>query len=118
MKQKLIIAGSVLLLIVVVLLMARDMFQNPTTSETNPYEYKLDNFKDIDSSLFCYSEVKRFNPIIEKLNGIAIDQDDNLYLTGIRECLFSSLTVCVILDCVSLYFCLNSLLFLLLSYLF
>ncbi|MBI9068157.1 MAG: hypothetical protein JEZ09_12760 [Salinivirgaceae bacterium] len=90
MKQKIIIAGAVLLLIVVVLLMVRDMFQDPTTIESNPYEYKLDNFKDIDSSLFCYKEVKRFNPIIQKLNGIAIDKDDNLYLTGLQKVMIYS----------------------------
>jgi hypothetical protein len=85
MKQKLIIAAAVLLLIVVLVLMTKDMFVDSNTDKINPYAYKLDNFKDIDSSQFCYTEVKRFNPLIEKLNGIAIDADDNIYLTGLQK---------------------------------
>ena len=85
MKQKLIIGAAVLLLIVVLVLMTKDMFVDSNTDKTNPYAYKLDNFKDIDSSQFCYTEVKRFNPSIEKLNGIAIDADDNIYITGLQK---------------------------------
>jgi len=85
MKQKLIIAAAVLLLIVVLVLMTKDMFLNSESGKTNPYEYTIDDFKKIDSSQFCYAEVKRFNPIIEKLEGIAIDDEDNLYLTGLQK---------------------------------
>lgn len=85
MKQKIIIGAAVLLLIVVLALMTKDMFVNSDSEKTNPYEYKIDNFKDIDSALYCYSEVNRFFPIIEKLNGIAIDKNDNLYLTGLQK---------------------------------
>lgn len=85
MKQKIIIGGAIILLIGVVLLMVRDMIHNSEARKTNPYEYKLDNFKEIDSTLFGYTEVKRFNPIIQKLNAIAIDENDNLYVTGFQK---------------------------------
>ncbi|MDA3893625.1 MAG: hypothetical protein PF517_18320 [Salinivirgaceae bacterium] len=85
MRQKIIIGGAVLLLIVVVVLMVKDMYNNPTATKSNPYEYTIDSFKDIDTSLYCYKEVKRFSPIIEKLRGIAIDNDDDLYLTGLQK---------------------------------
>jgi len=85
MKQKIIIAAAVLLLIVVLIFMTKDMFMDSDANKTNPYEYTIDNFKDIDSTQFCYTEVKRFNPIIDKLNGITIDTDDNIYLTGLQK---------------------------------
>ena len=85
MKQKLIIAAAVLLLITVLLLMTKDMFVDSNAIKTNPYEYTIDNFKDIDSSQYCYTEVKRFTPTIQKLHGITIDGDDNIYITGLQK---------------------------------
>ncbi len=85
MKQKIIIGGAVLLLILVLILMGRDLMRRPGTIKTNPYELNLDEYKKIDSSLYCYHEVHRFTPIIDRLDGLAIDKDDNLYLTGLQK---------------------------------
>lgn len=85
MKQKLIIAGAVVLLGLVVYFMVRDMVHNPNAVKTNPYEYNIDNYKQIDTNDYCYKEVHRFTPIIEKLHGIAVDNEDNLYLIGLQK---------------------------------
>ena len=61
--------------------MVNDMYQNQK-APTNPYEYSLKDFKHIDESQFCYQEAEVFVPDIKKLVAIAIDQDDQLYLTG------------------------------------
>lgn len=85
MRQKLIIAAAVILLGVVVYFMVTDMVYNPSANKENPYEYSIDDYKKIDSSDFCYKEIKRFIPTIEKLKALTIDQDDNLYLTGLQK---------------------------------
>ena len=82
MKQKIIIWLSVILLLVVVAFMVKDFFLQPKSSNENPYEYKMDKLRRIDSSLIGYTMVKQIKPNIEALHGIAIDKSDNIYLTG------------------------------------
>ncbi|MCK5703719.1 MAG: NHL repeat-containing protein [Cyclobacteriaceae bacterium] len=81
MKQKLIIGLSLLLLLVVVFLMWKDFF-NDKKSEKNVYEYELDQFKNIDTNLVCYSEINQFKPDIDKIKGIAVDNKDRIYVSG------------------------------------
>lgn len=82
MKQKVIIWLSVILLLIVVAFMVRDFFYQPKSSNENPYEYKLDKLRHLDTSLIGYIELKQIKPDIEVLHGIAIDKSDNVYLTG------------------------------------
>lgn len=81
MKQKLILVASVLMLIIVVIFMVNDMLNKPET-HSNPYEYKLDSFKEVAKGEYCYQETKRFNADIDQLSGIAIDIEDNIYISG------------------------------------
>jgi len=82
MKQKVIIWLSLILLLVVVAFMVKDFFYQPKSSNENPYEYKIDKLRHIDSSLIAYAEFKQISPDIEALHGIAIDKSDNIYLAG------------------------------------
>lgn len=82
MKQKIIIWLSLLLLLVVVAFMVKDFFYQPKRSNENPYEYRMDKLRHIDSSLIAYAEVQQIKPDVETLHGIAIDKSDNIYLTG------------------------------------
>jgi hypothetical protein len=82
MKQKLIISLSVLLLIGVLLLIARDLFVVPKTSEKNPCEYNMDKLKAIDTSIIKYKEIKRYKPGLSSITGIAIDINSMVYLVG------------------------------------
>jgi len=82
MKQKVIIWLSAILLLVVVAFMVKDFFLQPKSSNENPYEYKMDKLRRIDSSLIGYSMFKQIMPDIEALHGISIDRSDNIYLVG------------------------------------
>lgn len=81
MKQKLILVASVLMLLTVVFFMLKDMLSKPET-QTNPYEYKLDSFKEVAKEEYCYQEAERFKADIDQLSGIAIDNEDNIYVSG------------------------------------
>lgn len=81
MKQKLIITLMILFIGGTIIFMVKDLFK-PQVQETNPFVYDIEEFKSIDSTQLCYKEVIRFNPIIEGLKAIAIDENDNLFLVG------------------------------------
>ncbi len=87
MKQKLIILLSIILLLGVLFLIARDLFIVPQTSEKNPCDYNLDKLKAIDPSIIQYKEIKRFKPGLSNLIGIAIDLNSMVYIVGDKEVL-------------------------------
>lgn len=61
--------------------MWKDFFYD-NKNEKNVYEYELDQFKNIDKNLVCYSEIKQFMPDIDKVKGIAVDNKDRIYVSG------------------------------------
>ncbi len=82
MKQKLIIGFSLVLLLLVVFLMWKDFYRSKSKVQNNPFEYNIDNLKNIDPDLITYKEVSQLKPDIEDLIAIAIDKKDHIYLTG------------------------------------
>jgi len=83
MKQnKSIIIIAIIFIIAIVIFMAYDFFGDFSRSEKNVYEYNLDSFEKVDASLVNYKEVQQIVPGIEVLKGIAINNDDNIYVTG------------------------------------
>ncbi len=62
--------------------MAYDFFGGFDKSDKNVYEYKLDHLKKVDSSVVDYKEFQQLVPEIEVLKGVAIDKEDNIYVTG------------------------------------
>jgi sugar lactone lactonase YvrE len=82
MKQKLIIGLSLISLLIVIVFMAKDFFRGSNLSQTNPYEYKLDNLKNIDPALITYSEINQIKPGVNNPAAIAIDGKDQIYICG------------------------------------
>jgi len=82
MKQKIIIWLSVILLLAIVAFMVKDLFYQPKNSSDNPYEYKMDKLRHIDSSLIGYKQYNLIKPDIEQLQGIAVDKLDNIFIAG------------------------------------
>ncbi len=87
MKQKLIIGFSVILLLTVVYLIGSDLFTNSSKHDENPTEYKIDKLRQIDSSLICYKEINHFNSGMSKAKGIAIDENNTIYIAGNKQVL-------------------------------
>lgn len=85
MKQKFIISIAILALLVIIGLIVKDLFVNPIEHKENPYEYNIDNLKKIDPELVCYEEVMKIKPEAENIFGIAIDKNDEIYITGEKE---------------------------------
>jgi len=82
MKQKIVIVLSVLLLLAVIYLIAKDLFSSSPKNEVNPCEYNIDKLKEIDSSLICYKEINQFDPDMQQCSGIAVDAQKNMYISG------------------------------------
>jgi hypothetical protein len=85
MKQKVIIGLSVLLLLAVVFLIAKDLFTSSTQNDENPTEYNIDKFRQIDPSKIGYQEIRQFNTGMDESQGIAIDESNKVYITGNKQ---------------------------------
>ncbi|MEN8121763.1 MAG: hypothetical protein ABFS35_15535 [Bacteroidota bacterium] len=81
MKQKLTIGIAVSLILAVLIVMSYDLFMGTEGKKDNQYEYDLTELKKIDESKICYSEIQKIEPDVKKLYGIAIDAEDNIYIT-------------------------------------
>ena len=83
MKQnKIIITASIILILAILVFMVYDFLGGFDKPEKNVYEYNLDRLSEVDSSLVNYSEILQIKPDIEKLRSIAIDKNDNIYVSG------------------------------------
>lgn len=83
MKQnKLIITAAVILILTIVLFMAYDFFVGFNSSDKNVYEYNLDHLSKVEPSLINYSEVQQIKPEIEVLRAVAVNENDDIYITG------------------------------------
>jgi len=76
---------SLALLIGVLFLIALDLFNSSPSTEKNPCEYNIDKLKTIDPSIIHYKESGRFKPSSSKLNGIYIDNNSIIYVSGENE---------------------------------
>ena len=60
---------------------------NTTKNQDNPFEYNIEHFKKSDSSLNHYTELKRIELNLTRAFGIAIDINDNLFVSGDKSLL-------------------------------
>jgi sugar lactone lactonase YvrE len=81
MNRKLIVVFLIILILAVVALMVKDLYFSEISQE-NPYELNTDSLKKYDTSLICYKEVAQIKPEIEELNGMSIDDKDNIVIVG------------------------------------
>jgi len=86
MKQnKLIITAAIILLLAIVAFMAYDFFWSGNDKSKNSYEYNIDDFMIVDSSLIHYQELPNVYPTVSGMRGIAIDFEDNIYVVGDKK---------------------------------
>ncbi len=71
----------VLVGIVVAAIVGEYMSDKPNKSEANPYEYNIDEFKDVDEDLVLYKETKNFKIGMEEPDAIAVE-NGKIYLAG------------------------------------
>ncbi len=81
-SNKTIITIAIIFIIAIVTFMALDFFGDFNKANKNVYDYKLDNFIIVDSSLINYKEVLQIAPELEVLKAVTIDQNDNIYVSG------------------------------------
>lgn len=81
MKQKLIIAGAVLLLIALVVWMVADLLPGDQAPKKNPYDYGLSELRLIDS-LPSYTEILPLRPSMEEILAIATDPGGKIFIAG------------------------------------
>lgn len=82
MKNKGIIIFLIVLAVVIVAVMVGDWYsKRPDKMEANPYEYNVDEFKNVPEELIHYKETKNFKIGFEEPKGITIE-NDKIYLVG------------------------------------
>jgi|GEM_PF-130777 len=54
----------------------------PGKKKENPFEYDLTRLRKVDPALIKYSEVQQIKIDLKTLNALAVDSDDNIYVTG------------------------------------
>lgn len=85
MKNKGIVLFLIILaLVIVAVIVGEFMSDRPNKSEANPYEYNIDEFKNIDPDLIKFKETKNFKPGFEQPTGIDV-ANEKIYVTGDRS---------------------------------
>ena len=82
MKNKGIILFLIVLAVVIVAVMVGDfMSKRPNKSEANPYEYNIDEFKNVDPNLILYKETKNLKVGFEEPSAITV-VEGKIYVAG------------------------------------
>lgn len=81
-NNKIIIPLAVILLLAITGFMAYDFFGGFKSAEENPYEYKLDSWKQVDESQISHQETQQIPVDIEVLRAVALDAEDQIYVSG------------------------------------
>ncbi len=82
MKNKGIIIFLMVLAVIIVAVIVGDyVSKRPDKSEANPYEYNMEEFKDVDEGLVLYKETKNFKIGFEEPTAITIS-DDKVFVAG------------------------------------
>ena len=81
MKNKLISIFLILILLAVIVFIGYDLFFSSQPNE-NPFAYDIENLKEIDASQIGYEEVQQINIPLESVCGLAVDENDNILISG------------------------------------
>ena len=85
MKNKGIIIFLIVLAVVIVGVIVGDFIsKRPDNMAPNPFDYNLDEFKNVDESLIHYKETKNFKIGFEEPAGITIE-NEKVYLVGDKK---------------------------------
>lgn len=69
-------------LLAIVAFMVYDFYGGSQALEENPYAYELDTWKEVAPELISYNEIKQIPVDIEVLRAVALDSEDNIYVSG------------------------------------
>lgn len=82
MRNKGIVIFLIVLAVIIVVVITGDYIsKRPNKSDSNPYEYNIEEFKDVDESLVLYKETKNFKIGFEVPSTIAIS-NEKIFVTG------------------------------------
>lgn len=84
--------GFIVLIILMIYLGIRLLSNKPRDDQNNPYEFNIDEFEQVDSTLIDYSEIRQINISAAKLKALTIDSQDQLYVAGDEKVLIYSET--------------------------
>jgi hypothetical protein len=85
MKNKGIVIFLIILAVVIIAIIVGDYVSDrPDKRGTNPYEYNVDEYKNVDPELIKYQETKNFKIGFETPTGITV-ANDKIYVTGDRS---------------------------------
>lgn len=82
MNKRISLILAVVFLLALIIVMSWDLFFKNENQSGNPYEYKLDNLKNIDTTLLCYKEIQSIPIKDTQVYGISLDSEDNIYVSG------------------------------------
>ncbi len=60
----------------------RAISENANTARENPFEYTVEDFREIDPALLRYTEVRTIPLDMETVHGLAVDDSGRVYVTG------------------------------------
>lgn len=82
-RLKNILPGLLLLVLVIsIIFLGYRILTDASKSKGNPYEYDIGTLKEMDPALIQYTEVKTIKTGQQKLNALALDQKERLYVAG------------------------------------
>ena len=76
---------ALLLIVAILAVLVYDLFSEKQNTAQNIYEYQLDKFKQVDSTTLCYKESQQIKPSTNSIHSIAVDRNDNIYISGEKE---------------------------------
>ncbi|MFC1560897.1 hypothetical protein ACFL4V_00300 [Candidatus Latescibacterota bacterium] len=68
----------------------RAVSENPRENQKNPFEYTIEDFKEIDTKLLQYSEIGQIPLNFQQVSGIDIEFEDTIYVTADESVLIMS----------------------------
>jgi len=94
MKKNIILFFLIGVLMFALWFMAKDFLRSKPQSsdmESNPFEYDIDEFKQIAEDQICYSEMAKIDVHLSNIFALTLDSEDNIYVSGTDSILvFSS----------------------------
>ncbi len=83
MNRKLINGLLILIAIAIVVIISTDFIGNKAgQNKSNPYEYNIEAFKQVDSAKVLYNEVTTFPVLADQLSGIAVSDSSVVVAAG------------------------------------
>ncbi len=90
MNKRLLLIFALILLLASLWFMLSDFFDDEPLTTTNPYEYNIDNYKIVDSSVIAWKETMNIPVTGDTIRSLGVDQQDNIYVGTFHKLLIYS----------------------------